>query len=76
MYTMKEGAASDRRLTMDEREASGCVKTTLVEQYIPLSPMNKPRSCLRTETDPVSMLPIGRMITYGFMLLDDSDPED
>ena len=63
----------DKYPTADEREASYCVTKGYGRQVSGFywRGMND-----RDETDQVTMKPVGRMLSEGFMMLDDNDYED
>ena len=62
------------RLTQAEREPSPCTKKR-ERNNLPKSRFWEGMN-YRDETDECSMKPVGRMIAYGFELMDDNDKED
>lgn len=75
MSNMNEGAKTDKRLTLSEREHSPCTKR---KQRDPL-----PKSRFwegmndRDETDECSRLPVGRCLSNGFLMMNpDYDGEE
>jgi len=65
--------------TADEQEQSDCAKRTMVgrgERKAPQYGRFWPGMNSRDETDPVTMKPVGRMLSEGFEMMDDNDVAD
>jgi hypothetical protein len=71
---MKKKADHEQKYpTADEREPSACTRGGA---KVPVRGPYWEGMNSRDETDEVSRQPVGRMITRGFQMLDDSDYED